>query len=90
MIRELVVVIRVTQEREEQRLRDLERYVTKAETMQSEIAVLRQEIAVLPQQFQDHLKQVELWDSRRWGLIIPLIGAVFSLASGLIVTLARK
>lgn len=54
------------------------------------IAELRQEIAVLRQQLQDHVAQYQEWDRRRWGLITVLIGAVFSLASGLIVTLAKK
>jgi predicted nucleic acid-binding Zn-ribbon protein len=55
-----------------------------------ELATLRQENAVLRQQLQDHVAQYQEWDRRRWGLIVMLIGAVLSLASGLIVTLARK
>jgi len=55
-----------------------------------ELAASKQENAVLRQQLQDHVKQVEVWDNRRWGLFVLLIGAVLSLASGLIVTLARK
>jgi hypothetical protein len=48
------------------------------------------ENAALKQQLQDHIAQYQELDRRRWGLILILIGAVLSLASGLIVTLARK
>jgi chromosome segregation ATPase len=58
--------------------------------LRQELAGLRQENAVLRQQLQDHVAQYQEWDRRRWGLIVMLIGAVLSLASGLIVTLARK
>jgi hypothetical protein len=62
----------------------------KAEAVQADLAALRQENAVLRQLVQDHINQYQEWDRRRWGLITLLIGAVLSLASGLIVTLARK
>jgi len=58
--------------------------------VRKEIADLRQENAVLRQQLQDHVEQYREWDRRRWGFISLLIGAVFTLASGLIVTLAKK
>jgi len=58
--------------------------------LREELAASKQENALLRQQPQDHMKQVEVWDNRRWGLFVLLIGAVLSLASGLIVTLARK
>lgn len=48
------------------------------------------ENAALKQQLQDHLAQYQEWDRRRWGLIVLLIATVLSLASGLIVALARK
>jgi AcrR family transcriptional regulator len=93
-VRELVLELKVLTERDENRRRELERVAVKAEATQAEVAVLRQENAVLRQQHQDHIKQTELQDSRRWGLFIALagvlLGAVLSLASGLIVTLARK
>jgi chromosome segregation ATPase len=57
-------------------------------------ADLRQENALLKQRLDDHLKRVETWDTRRWGFIVAVVVALFSpalsLASGLIVTLARK
>ncbi|VTR94264.1 unnamed protein product [Gemmata massiliana] len=58
--------------------------------LRRELAEARQETAVLKQQLQDHVAQYQEWDRRRWGLIVLLLGAVLSLASGLIVTLAKK
>jgi hypothetical protein len=89
-IRELISDLRVLSERDENRRRELERVISKTEMLQAELATLRQENAVLRQQLQDHVAQYQEWDRRRWGLIVMLIGAVLSLASGLIVTLARK
>jgi chromosome segregation ATPase len=54
------------------------------------LAELRQENALLRQRLDDHLKRVDTWSARAWSLIVLLIGTVFSLASGLIVTLAKK
>jgi hypothetical protein len=83
------------QERETARLREeLARERGEREKEREARAALEKEHAVLRQQLQDHIKQAELRDSRRWGLFIALagvlLGAVLSLASGLIVTLARK
>ena len=58
--------------------------------LRRELGETRVELAVLRQQLQDHIKRADLADSRRWGLIILALGAIFSLATGLIVTLARK
>lgn len=58
--------------------------------LRKELADARQEAAVLRQQLQDHVAQYQEWDRRRWGLFVLLIGAVMSLASGLVVTLAKK
>lgn len=89
-IRELATDIRLAQERDEQRRREVDKVVTKVEALQAEVAALRQENAVLRQQLQDHVAQYQEWDRRRWGLFVLLIGAVMSLASGLVVTLAKK
>jgi chromosome segregation ATPase len=51
---------------------------------------LRRELDMLKQRLDDHLKRMEVWSGRLWALVVVLIGAVLSLASGLIVTLARK
>ena len=62
--------------------------------LRRELAEARQENAVLKQQLQDHIKNTELSVTRRWalivGVIITLLGAALSLASGLIVALTRK
>jgi chromosome segregation ATPase len=54
------------------------------------IAELRQENALLRQQLHDHLKRVEVWSGRLWTLVTVLVGAVLTLAAGLITTLAKK
>jgi len=54
------------------------------------VAELRQENALLRQRLDDHLKRVETWSARLWTLVTVLVGAVLSLASGLIVILAKK
>jgi hypothetical protein len=58
--------------------------------LRKEIAELRQELALVRQRQDDRQKQSEEWGRRGWGLFTVLLGAVMSLASGLIVTLARK
>ena len=58
--------------------------------LQKNLAASRQETAVLKQQLTDHVKQVEVWDGRRWAMFIVLVGAVLSLAAGLVVALAKK
>ncbi|MFO0852292.1 MAG: hypothetical protein U0871_27565 [Gemmataceae bacterium] len=55
---------------------------------------LRQELALVRQRLDDHLKRVELWDTRRWGLIVSVALAVFGVAasftSGLLLATLRK
>jgi ribosomal protein L16 Arg81 hydroxylase len=51
---------------------------------------LSKEAAVLRQQMAEQTKRLDEWDRRLWGLVVVLIGAILSLASGLIVTLAKK
>ncbi|AMV27621.1 hypothetical protein VT84_24680 [Gemmata sp. SH-PL17] len=78
-------------EREINRFRDEDAALRKENAdLRRELAEARQETAVLKQQLQDHVAQYQEWDKRRWGLIVLLLGAVLSLASGLIVTLAKK
>ena len=89
-VRELVQELKVLAERDENRRRELERITTKVDCMQVEIADLRRENAVLKQQLHDHVARYQEWERRRWSLIVLLVGAVLSLASGLIVTLAKK
>jgi hypothetical protein len=89
-IREMVVEIKVLAERDENRRRELERVVARTDALLTEVTTLKQENAVLRQLVQDHVAQYREWDRRRWGLVTLLIGTVLTLASGLIVTLARK
>jgi hypothetical protein len=62
-----------------------------------EIAILREslhetnvEAALLRQRLDDHLKRMDVWGGRLWAFVLALIGAVLSLAAGLIVTLTKK
>ena len=48
------------------------------------------QLALVRQKIDDHLKRMDVWGGRFWGLVVILIGAVMSLASGLIAALARK
>ncbi len=58
--------------------------------LRQELADLRQENALTRQQLAEHLKRVEVWDARRWALVAVLMAALLSLASGLVVALARR
>jgi hypothetical protein len=89
-IRELTVQVGILTERDETRQREINRLRDDLDREREERIRLQLENASLKQQLQDHIRQVELWDSRRWGLIVLLVGAVFSLASGLVVTLVRR
>ena len=97
LIRELTTDLRVQEERLEslqdemvQRKAADEKRREENIQLRRESAEARQETAVLKQQLQDHIKRTDLADSRRWGLVVLLLGAVLSLASGLIVTLTKK
>ena len=101
LIQALERKLAAAQEREATFRRDLESAQTLAEKqrgeltdLRRELAELRQETALLRQKIEDHLKRAETWDNRRWtvavGLVMAVLGAALSLASGLIVTLARK
>lgn len=87
-LRTLVSDLRAADEQRREEIAELRR--NELGELRQELALVRQENAVLRQQLQDHIRQVELWDGRRWGLFVLLIGAVLSLASGLIVTLAKR
>jgi hypothetical protein len=86
----MAIALKGMEERDAVVRRDLEQFKALVEKQRDEVAALRQENALLRQRVEDHLKHVEEWDRRRWGLIVLLIGTILSLASGLIVTLARK
>lgn len=58
--------------------------------LRRELAEARQETAVLKKLFEEQVKKADQTDARRWAVIALVISALFSLASGLIVTLAKK
>jgi hypothetical protein len=89
-IKELALEFRSLKERDATRERDVAQLQDELTEERNARVALERENAILKQQLQDHIKQVELWDNRRWSLIVLLIGTILSLASGLIVTLARK
>src|SRR5438128_213439 len=51
---------------------------------------VRADCDLMKHRLDEQQKQLDKWDSRVWGLVIVLIGAILSLASGLIVALSRK
>jgi chromosome segregation ATPase len=57
---------------------------------ENRIAELEKDNALLKQRLDDQIKRLELWAGRLWGFIMLLVGAVLSLASGLIVTLTKR
>ena len=54
------------------------------------LADVLRENALLRQRLDDHIKRLDTWATRAWGLVPVLVGAVLSLAAGLVVTLARR
>lgn len=67
-----------------------EKHRTGVVELRRELADARQEAAVLKKLLEEHIKKTDLADSRRWGLIVLALGAIFSLATGLIVSLTKK
>ena len=61
-----------------------------ATQLRRELADARQETALVKQLLQEHIKKTELADSRRWGLVVLSLGAIFSLTAGLILALVKK
>ncbi len=55
-----------------------------------ELAELRQQNALLLQRIDEQQKRLEKWDTRLWGVVAITIGAVLSLAAGLIVALVKR
>lgn len=90
VIRDLVAEQKVLAERDEARLREQDRQGGLIEQLSREPAMVQREVAALRQRSDDQTRQHEAWANRAWGFFLVLIGAVLSLASGLIVALARK
>lgn len=90
VIRDLLSEQKLLTERGETQRRGLERQEALVEQLTRELTAVRLEVAALRQRSDDQTKQYEAWVGRAWSLVTLLVGAVLSLASGLIVTLARK
>ncbi|MDY3563607.1 hypothetical protein R5W23_005221 [Gemmata sp. JC673] len=90
LVRELNNEIIILRERDVTQRRELDIVSDGLKAEQDARQRLEVEIAALRQQLQDHIKHADLVDGRRWTLILALFGAALSLASGLIVTLAKK
>lgn len=96
-LREFGIELRAILERESAQRREVEFLRSHADKQRDELAELRlelaaarQEIALLRQRQDEQQKRSEEWGRRGWTFAMLLVGAVLSLASGLIVTLARK
>ena len=63
---------------------------TRQEALKDQVTDIRRDLAVVQQQLADQLRRIEEWDRRWWGLVTLLVGALLSLAAGLIVTLVKK
>ena len=64
--------------------------VNKVETVNERILELSKDVAVVKQQIADQGKRIDEWDRRLWGLVSLTIGALLSLAAGLIVVLVKR
>ncbi|MFO0969790.1 MAG: hypothetical protein U0793_29900 [Gemmataceae bacterium] len=76
------------------RLDNLRRETTdlnhKLDDLKAELAEVRRDIARYQQRLDEHEKRLDKWDQRLWGFVALTIGALLSLAAGLIVAFARK
>ena len=94
-IRELERTVTAQAEAISQLKKTVDDLVALGRANEAKLADLRQENAVVRQRLDDHLKRVEQWDTRRWGLVIAVLIAIFttalSFASGFAISvLARK
>lgn len=82
--------VHLLKDRDERRVQDLDRLIAADAARQAEVATLRTENAVLKSRLDEQTKRFDTWAGRAWTLVTVLVGALLSLAAGLIVTLARK
>lgn len=90
LIRELSNDVKVLLDRDRSRQSESERQNAQIEQLTRDLNAALKELAALRQRSDDEVRNRETWANRVWGLFVVLVGAVLSLASGLIVTLARK
>ena len=86
------LTVRVDQAREDSALlrKQLEVEQALGRARDEVVVRLQSEVSALRQRSDDQTRQHEAWVGRAWILVTLLIGSALSLASGLIVTLARK
>lgn len=89
--------LRVLVERDTARQRELDDRKAQDQKRDAEVIKLREELvasrqenAVLRQQLADHIKHTDLTDTRRWGVIMLVIGTVLSLVNGLVLAFGKK
>jgi hypothetical protein len=94
IIRALEKLVIAIEERQRLAQKTQDDLVPQARDMDRRLAELDKALALVSQRLEDHLKRVEIWDSRRWGLVIAVLLAIFgsalSFAGGIIVALAKK
>ena len=90
---ELTAELRTLAERVENMRRDQLADAAEIKRLDAAVQVIQTDLALSRQRLDDHLKRVELWDTRRWGLIVAVTLAVFgvamSFASGLLLATLR-
>ena len=70
--------------------KDDEKLLDEIKTLRVDVTEMQKEIALFRQRLDEHLKRVEKWDTRFWGLIVVLMSALLSLSAGLIVVHVKK
>ena len=70
--------------------KDDEKLLDEIKSLRVDVTEMQKETALLRQRLDEHLKRVEKWDTRFWGLIVVLMSALLSLSAGLIVVLVKK
>jgi chromosome segregation ATPase len=68
----------------------LKELTASTDRLKDAVAEIRREAALTNQRLEALTKRMEEWERRWWALNLVLVGAVLSLASGLIVILVRR
>ncbi len=89
-VREFSVEVAILKNRDAQREREVDRLRDELAEERKARTAIERDNAALRQQFLDHVAQYQERDRRQWQLFVLVVGAALSLATGLIVTLARK
>lgn len=94
---ELNVEVGILRDRDATRLNDISLLRGELKDLEDELKDernarqrLENELIALKQQLTDHLAQYQERDKRRWGIFGILIGALLSLASGLVIASLRR